>query len=57
MKWEYKKLQTARDDKAATEQLLNELGNDGWELVSVNEHQAGFLAWLKRAMNVGNVCP
>ena len=49
-KFEYKKLQVARDDKESTEDILNKLGSEGWEVISIDEHSSGgFLAWLKKA--------
>lgn len=46
MRWEYKTLKftkrqffTGAMDPEALEQMLNDLGREGWELVSINQAQ------------------
>ncbi|MEM6283295.1 MAG: DUF4177 domain-containing protein [Chloroflexota bacterium] len=46
--WEYKQLSHAADSETDTEAVLNELGADGWELVSVITHELGTEFYLKR---------
>jgi hypothetical protein len=47
--FEYKLLQTGRDDQGKEESILNELGKKGWEIVQFETHTAaGFHVWLKR---------
>lgn len=40
MKWEYKVVQARLRDGEVTETVLNELGQQGWELVTVNSMPA-----------------
>ena len=44
----------AQDDNRSASERLNELGEEGWELVSVAQHlgdQARTVYWLKRPKN------
>ncbi len=48
-KWEYRCLffDSTADDIEAWEDLLNELGNVGWEMVSFIEHRDVYISILK----------
>lgn len=51
-KWEYKFVEFYPDDNG--EQLLNDLGRDGWELIAVTRYsRIEAVAYLKRRIKEG----
>jgi hypothetical protein len=45
-KWEYRVEELNFSDRGGTKSLLNELGNGGWELTTVNTNIGGQSNWI-----------
>lgn len=57
MRWEYKvaSLPPSKSQRDAHVALLNSLGSDGWELVTVADPgESGWVAWFKRPVAIGD---